>query len=420
MQPPDSKPLVPHQPISAMMLRGCKMRRRIQTGGTIKDDGDRWMYRYREDVVLPARSKVSKGDKLLPDGAVIRRQDRRDWLWKKDFPTKTAAKHEIAERMRLLNAPDYQPSNSITFGQFARKWMDTVMVHHKPSTQKKEQGRIERVLIPQFGAVPLKDISAEMVQTWISGMKQGPKTVRNFKAILSSMWGTAKDWELVQHDPVSKAKLPPLMAPEVYRFSAEEMLAIINEAKGAYKLFLELLSHTGMRPGEAAALRPEDLEGRIVHVRQSVWEGRIQTTKTPGSVRDFPISQRLADSLRQHIADSEPNRHGLIFVNRDGNPLKTGHFVDKILNPILKRLGIWEGIKAQGLRCGNYAFRHGHITTMSRSGVPLKTIQARVGHAAGSEVTMQHYIGSVSQDELAAADIAEAILGPKTEQERVQ
>lgn len=65
------------------------------------------------------------------------------------------------------------------------------------------------------------------------------------------------------------------------------------------------------------------------------------------------------------------------------------------------------------LRCGNYAFRHMNITELSRLGVPLKTIQKRVGHATGSDVTMEPYIHAVDADDLAAADALGALLSPK-------
>ena len=394
-------------------------RRRYQQGQLI-DDKDRWCARWREDVILPSGSPMRKGDKLLKTGEVLRRTRKWDVIaTKRECPTKRLAQRKLEEFMRRINREDYTPASTETFSAFADRWKANVMIHHKESTQLEERRLIERVLKPEFGQYLLREINAEAVQRWVSGLKFAPKTVVNRASTFKLMWKTAKTWGYVQHDPFEGLRLPTLEDSNVYQFSAEEMMAIINEAKGWYKIFFELLAKTGMRPGEAAGLRPEDLDWRVITVKQSVWRGKTQTTKTKNSVRTFVISDQLADKLRQHIAENK-NERGLIFVNKIGRPINGDHFVDKVLNPILKRLGIWAKIKALGLRCGNYAFRHGNMTELSRSGVPLKTIQARVGHAPGSKVTHKHYIHAVSADDVAAAEIMEGLLRPKQEEESVQ
>ncbi|HEY1649540.1 MAG TPA: site-specific integrase [Terracidiphilus sp.] len=327
----------------------------------------------------------------------------------------------LEEKMRSINREDYRPTMVETFGNFADRWMGTVMIHLAESTQQEERRRIEKQLKPVFGMVPMQQITAEMVQAWISSLPYSPKTIRNLKGTLSTIWTKAKDWDYVKHDPFKGLRLPAKGISQVYQFSAEEMMAIINEAKGWYKTFFRLLAQTGMRPGEAFALRPQDLEGRTIHVRQAVWRGKVKNSvKTKDSVRDISIADALASELRAHMSEAGPNKHGLIFLNKFGRPVNASHFVDKVLNPILDRLGIRAKIKELGIRGGNYAFRHGNITELRRSGVPLKTIQARVGHAVGSHVTDLHYVHAVSADDHAAADLIDALLSPKQDGESVQ
>jgi integrase len=353
---------------------------------------------------------------MQPDGTIKRVRKWDVIAMKRDCPTKRLAQRILDEKMRIINREDYKPVSVETFSNFADRWMATVLVNQKPSSQATERWIIDAKLKPRFGAYQLREITAEVVQAWVSSLDVQPKTVRNWKNAMSAMWKHAKIWGYAQHDPFEGLSLPKMKKSAAYGFSAGEMMAIIAEAKGWYKIFFELLAKTGMRPGEAAGLRPEDIDGRIVHVRQSVWHGNIQTPKTPDSVRDFTISDQLAERIREHAAGTSGNRHGLIFLNKRGQPINMSHFVDKVLNPILKRLGIWEKLQKLGVRCGNYAFRHGNMTEMARSGVPLKTIQARVGHTAGSEVTMNHYIHAVSADDVKASDLMEALLSPKREE----
>jgi integrase len=396
--------MTPHEDIASMMRRSPITRRRYQAGQLIEEH-DRWSARWREDV-------------LQADGTV-KRVRRWDVLAMKPC-AKREAMRLLGEKMREVNNPGRKPTSTETFARFADRWMATVMIHHGDSTQVEERRQIERDLKPVFGPFPLRDVTAEVVQTWVSGMALAPKTVANRAGTLRTMWATAKAWGYVQHDPFEGLKLPTREAAAVYQFSAEEMMQVIHEARGWYGLFFELLAKTGMRPGEAGGLRPEDIEGRTLRVQQTVWKGRVRPrkTKTAGSKRTFVISDALADKLRSHIA-ANPNQHGLIFTNQGGSPMNMDHFNQKVLRPILERTGIWAKIP-EGMRCGNYAFRHGNITEMDRSGVPMKTIQARVGHAIGSDVTRKHYSHAVSADDVAAADLMELLLSPKREGEAVQ
>ena len=389
-----------------LSLRPSKQRRRYQSGQLI-EAADRWEYRWREYYIDPADGKEKT-------------KRRWDVLAMKPM-TKREAQRLLAEKMEAINRPGAKPLIATSFSSFADKWMKDVMIHKADSTQGEERRQIERDLKPLFGHLPMRDISAEMLQGWVSGMNLAAKTVHNRVGTFRSMWTTAKAWGYVSHDPFEALVLPTADEPDVYFFSAEEMMQIIEGAKGWYGLFFELLAKTGMRPGEAGGLRPEDVEGRVIHIRQTVWKGKVRPrrTKTKSSVRDFVISDALADKLRSHV-EANPNRHGLIFVNQAGNPMNMDHFNQKVLRPLLERLGIWEKIQAAGVRCGNYAFRHGNMTALDRGKVPLKTIQARVGHSAGSKVTRSNYIHAVSADDVAAAELMEELLSPKRENEAVQ
>lgn len=146
----------------------------------------------------------------------------------------------------------------------------------------------------------------------------------------------------------------------------------------------------------------------------------MQTPKTQNALREFAIGEILARDLRQHIADtaSDYNPLGLMFVNRNGKPIWMHDLVGQVLNPIFKKLGIWD--KLEGRRAGLYAFRHMNMTEQSRRGVPPKTIQSCVGHSIGSDTAMIHYIHAVTADDYAAADMMDVLLTPKQESEAVQ
>lgn len=379
-------------------------RRRYQTGQLI-DGGDRWEARWREDVIDPLTGntkRVRKWDVLAT---------------KKECPNKRMAQRLLDEKLREINRDDYKPTTTETFSGFSRKWMETVMVHHKPSTQRSEKSVIAVHLTPAFEQCPLKEMTTEVLQAWVSDHDAAPKTIKNIVTTLKTMWGTAKAWGYVQHDPFEGLRLPTVTKGNTYNFTVDETLAIIDAAKGWKKVFFRILAETGMRPGELAGLRIEDVGTRVLKVQQSVWQRQVQTPKTKTAVRKFAISTALAEEIQAHISTAEPNKLGLVFAAESGRPLSMDNFRHRTLNPILDKLGI--RAKIEGQRCGNYAFRHMNATLMDNLGTPLKTRQNRLGHAQ-IETTLAHYTHEVDADDVAAADQIGALLSPKQDKQAVQ
>lgn len=371
-------------------------RRRYQKGQLI-DDGDRWSYRWREDVIdahTQTIKRVRKWDVLAS---------------KKECPTRRLAQRKLDDKLREINREDYKPQTTETFGQFAQNWLTRVLIHDKPSTQRSDKSVVNVHLIPSFGEFAFREITAEVMQEWVSEQDSNAKTIRNFVAVMRRMWTTAKAWGYATHDPFAGLKLPTAVKGNVYHFSVEETLAIIEAAQGWKKVFIRILAETGIRPGELAGLRISDVQGRVLHIRQSVWQRQIQTPKTVNAVRKFPIGESLAAAIEEHVKETKDHKNpeGLVFTAETGRPLSMDNFRHRVLEPILEKLKI-----NPDKRCGLYAFRHMNATLMDHLNTPLKTRQSRLGHADPT-TTLGNYTHPVSADDLAAADMIGALLAPK-------
>lgn len=145
-----------------------------------------------------------------------------------------------------------------------------------------------------------------------------------------------------------------------------------------------------MRAGELCGLRGQDVDfdQLIVSVVQTAWWGRLQTPKTKGSRRRFSISDDLAAHIQVRLRAWPPNRYGLIFATRNGTPWQCRKPL-RHLQAVLKERGL--------PNAGLHAFRHSQVTVAERVGVPLKTIQGRVGH--GSAETTLLYSHAVGEDD---------------------
>ena len=337
-------------------------RRRYQRGSVTFADG-KWRGRWREDVVLA-------------DGTVKRLNRKKVLGTKEDFATKRLASRELELILAPINSVQYRPTHQITFAEFARRWSEKIKpIAYKQGGSQATAGRhVKGKLIPAFGNIELRDITTEVLQSYVADLlatRLSGKYVRNIMATMGAMWDVAISWNYVNHKPFANLILPECEPPDAQPYSADEVMTIFQEATEPFQTFLWILGESGMRPAEVCAIdaRYIHLDDCVISVRQSESLGHVVKPKTVAGWRDFAISPQLAEHLRQFLGDK---REGLLFVSRTGRPWRESKVVEKRLNPLLARLGI----KQKGLK----GFRHYNATEMDSKNIPVKTRQTRLGH----------------------------------------
>ena len=89
---------------------------------------------------------------------------------------------------------------------------------------------------------------------------------------------------------------------------------------------------------------------RLMFVRQTSWEGLIiDGAKTEASKNSVPMPSLVWEMLTKN-----PPKGELLFPNRKGGPHRRGKIVEKVLHPVMDKLGI----DRKGKRFGLHAFRH--------------------------------------------------------------
>jgi integrase len=127
------------------------------------------------------------------------------------------------------------------------------------------------------------------------------------------------------------------------------------------------LTATGLRIGEAIAIKWSDFEGNVLNVSRRIYDGDVDAVKTKGSIRKLPIEAAMMSRMRQL---GEGN---WVFRSRGGTPLNPGNALKRYIRPAATELGISLG--------GWHDFRHTLTTTMRRNGVHPKVISGILGHA---------------------------------------
>ena len=160
-----------------------------------------------------------------------------------------------------------------------------------------------------FGERPAKDIQPSDIQAFINSLaKQGYKrsTVQRPLNILSMLydWLITQPGALVKNNPCGAVRLPNGLKQERRELAAENDIQRIKDNVCAdFGLFAFLLLYTGLRKGEALALRYEDInrESGYISVNKSVsWQTNqpvVKEPKTEAGVREVVLLNQLAEVL---------------------------------------------------------------------------------------------------------------------------
>lgn len=150
--------------------------------------------------------------------------------------------------------------------------------------------------------------------------------------------------------------------PAVTEADLAEILSNVKKRK--YAVLFALLAGTGLRIGEALALRSTDFgpDCRVLQVRRSLWRGQEQEPKTSNSVRLVDIPEVLASELRDYISGV----NGYLFATEQGKPLQQRNVL-RILHSV-KRVGF-------------HAFRRFRLTWLRKNGAPKDLERFWMGHA---------------------------------------
>ena len=352
-------------------------RRRFQRGSVfLNRTKTQWLGRYSE-YVLDAHGveqRVRRQIVLSP----VRKQDGSN-------VRKNEAKNLLQPYINRANEQSTSPSRerkSATFEAFSNTWESDYLCLSKPSTRNSVKTQL-KTLRTEFGQRDMRQIDAGDVQRIIAKMTaQGyePKTIRNLWGTISLIWQAALAQRYVDA-VLPKPKLPKLTKKKPRFFRLADVARII--AFGRQRSLYWLMAETGLRAGEVAGLRVQDLELDSINVAQSVWSGKEQAPKTQSAVRKIAISPQLSELLWKQVERQKAVGHSFLFSVSTGSPLDMNVERRRRLKPTLKALEISQA--------GYHAFRHFNVSVLDSLRVPLKTIQERIGHALTGSFTLDVY-----------------------------
>jgi integrase len=270
------------------------------------------------------------------------------------------------------------PVPGTTFRQQAERWIDSVSIRKrrpvKPATVYGWQHCLDKWILPNLGNKLLSEVRNGVLRRFVeilSAARLAPKTIINIVTVVKLVVASAVDEEGDQIHPRiwnhEFIQLPLVIKETQNRptINEAEVSALLNSMKGRYAVLVALVAGTGLRIGEALAVRTEDFDPdcHVLHIRRSVWHRCEQAPKTPNAIRLVDIPEVLAQVLRRYTE----GMNGYLFTTRAG----------RILDP----RNSLKALHGAGNRGGFHAFRRFRFSVLRRAGVPENLIKQWLGHS---------------------------------------
>ena len=181
------------------------------------------------------------------------------------------------------------------------------------------------------------------------------------RAVCGKIFKRAKNDGLIEQNPFSEVELDVKVRKpkKQVMYSLSEVAAVLGAIpRTDAKLLFAFCSLLGLRPGEAAATRWEDIRGDVLHIERSAPNGVLGETKTEQSVGSVLIIAPVMEILEQYRKE-RGKAVGFLFTTDAGTLIVTTQFCRRYISDYGKAAignrwaGLYAGRRAVGMALYN-------------------------------------------------------------------
>ena len=250
----------------------------------------------------------------------------------------------------------------------------------KESTMTSYRSRLANHILPAIGILDLESFGNGAMKTFAQGLSTkglGPKTILETVTVVKLIMASAvsgdgdylypRTWN---HDFID---LPPVTGQKQPTISPAKLAEALLDK--TYGTFYALLAATGLRIGEALALRygqdgvrtgwNPDLS--LVDVRTGLWRNQEGSPKTIAAVRQIDVHPILNEALKAHQTQNSIIPSAYLFQSLIGT---------HVCESTLRRYSL-APMNVEGFHC----FRRFRLTHLREQRVPEDLIKFWMGHA---------------------------------------
>lgn len=363
-------------------------RRRFQNPKP-KVEGNWWvLYYWQDEFRNGKRRRRKKREKLAP------------------ATTKEREVKKIAvEFLRPINQGLIPVGSATGFSEFVDgTYAPVVLPNMAKSTQERYSGVIKNYLRPQFGEMPLRDVTVLAVDRYFAGLgktKLQHESIDKIRDVLSSILTSAVRYGLLVKNPAEGVRLPRAKRGKKNKpwITQEQFHSLITLIPEPYATMVFVASFTGLRVSELIGLRWNDVHDDSITIDERCCRGDWGAPKSEASNDTIPVNRAVIvrihrlKTLTVDVKAGRGTRHykvvksdgpdDLVFQSvRTGAAMRDNGILVRHIKPAARTLGL----DFANWRC----LRTSYATWLKEAKADVKDAQALMRHSRAS-TTLDFY-----------------------------
>lgn len=290
-----------------------------------------------------------------------------------------------------------------TFEELAQLWLENYKTTVKPSTFENVRSKVEKMTEEHFKELKLKKITVAYCQRVIIELSKTYVLYNHYLSVINRIFKYAVLMDILDSNPFDKVIKPKSRQTQrkgnfLTKEELKEFLKLAQNTTLSYFFpLVHLMSYTGLRQGEALALKWSDIDFENKKITVNKTAARIkekqilQTPKTKNSKRVISIDPATLSILKGWKKDQikiyfKNGKHfegddNFIFTNQRADWVHIHNFIR-----YFKRFIADHKLK----QITPHGLRHTHASLLFSAGVEPKNISDRLGHST-VQITLDLY-----------------------------
>ncbi len=323
---------------------------------------------------------------------------------------KTIKEAKQAERNLLLDVEENGlPSNQSdgfqdpTFEELASLWLENYKTTVKPSTFENVKSKVDKMTEEHFDGLKLKKITVAYCQRVVIELSKTYVLYNHYLSVINRIFKYAVLMDILDSNPFDKVIKPKSRQTQrkgnfLTKEELKEFLKLAQTTTLSYFFpLVHLMAYTGLRQGEALALKWSDIdfENKKITINKTAVRIKekqsLQTPKTKNSKRVISIDSATLSILKSWKKDQIKiyfkngkrfeGDENFIFTNQRADWVHIHNFI-----PYFKRFVTDHKLKP----ITPHGLRHTHASLLFSAGVEPKNISDRLGHST-VQITLDLY-----------------------------
>ncbi len=333
------------------------------------------------------------------------------------------AQKKLDDFIKEMHQSDFLVVQKTTIQEYMENWFTNVKANElKPSSYDRKEQTLKYQVYPHIGYLQLANITSDDVQRMVNKLKTkySYSTIKKAYEAVNECFKWAVIKRDLRYNPALGVKLPTNIQPEegdIRFFSEIEIESISSESTrlysngtSVYRLgqAIILLLNTGMRIGEASALKwtDIDIQHKTITIRKNMKLIKNRTEignkyilqeqdrpKSKAGSRIIPINEDALIAIKELIKVTGKSKY--VLSTSTGKPVNPRN-MDRMFRNILTQCNL--------PLCGVHALRHTFASILFKNGVDVKTVSELLGHADVT-ITYNTYVHLIQEQKIKAVEL---------------